>query len=74
MHSSTAVTIDFSPLRKAMAERHVSRKALAAEIGVAYTTIWRWEHGSTPSLKELVAVARALGWPMLDLFTVKDRP
>lgn len=74
MHSSTAFNLDFSPLRKAMAARHVSRKALAAEIGVAYTTIWRWEHGSTPSLRELVAVTRALGCPIFELYTVRDRP
>jgi transcriptional regulator with XRE-family HTH domain len=74
MHSRTCVDLDFAPLKVALEEGHVSRQVLADRIGVAYTTIMRWEKGSaTPTVQGLVALAQALGVPIHTLFGVKER-
>ncbi len=68
--------LDFEPLRRRRKYLEISSRDLASAAGVHYTTIYRLENNKneTPSAALLVAVARALGVPMHQLFTVHDVP
>jgi transcriptional regulator with XRE-family HTH domain len=64
--------LDFTPLRRARRADEITQAELARAVGIDPATLWRLErnHIANPSLKQLVAIARALGVPMYELFTV----
>ncbi len=65
--------MDFTPLRRLRSYRLLTRAQLARAAGVHPITVWRIEtNRGDPSGKAIVAIARALGVPMHDLFTVID--
>lgn len=64
-------SLDFSPLRKLRRYHELSGDDLARSVGVHRITLYRVERGlTTPSVTQVVAMARALGVPMHQLFTV----
>lgn len=68
-----AFRLDFTPLARLRRWHNISQVDLAAAVGVHEMTIWRTEKNrSAPSVEQLVAMARALGSPMHDLFAVVD--
>lgn len=68
-----AFRLDFHPLRVARVASDLTVDALAASAGVSRWTIYRTEANKTvPSLEQVVALARALGRPMYELFRVED--
>jgi len=65
--------LDFRPLRVARVASDLTVNALAETAGVSRWTIWRTEaNRSQPSIEQVVAIARALGRPMYELFRVED--
>jgi DNA-binding XRE family transcriptional regulator len=68
--------LDFAPLRQRRRLLEITSEDLARAVGVHYTTIYRLEHNKhrAPSVPLLVAVARALGVPMHQLFSVREGP
>jgi DNA-binding XRE family transcriptional regulator len=66
--------LDFAPLRKMRKYHEISQQELARAAGVHWTTILRLENNATanPSLLPVLAIARSLGVPIYDLFTVTD--
>lgn len=74
-------SVDFSPLRKLRKYRELSRKDLADAAGIDQVTLWRIETNrggpggrGNPSLQAVIALSRALGVPMYELFTIADAP
>ena len=67
-------TLDFSPMRKLRRYHELSQGQLARSAGLHWITVYRFENGKTPNPSGLaiVALARALGVPMHDLFNVVD--
>jgi putative transcriptional regulator len=67
--------LSFAPLRQRRRFLDLSQKQLASAVGVHWHTISRLERGRTePTLNLLVAIARALGTPLHQLFSVTDEP
>lgn len=66
--------LDFAPLRRLRRGDEITQVDLARAAGIYPTTLWRLENNKyvNPSLKQLVSIARALGVPMYELFTVID--
>jgi transcriptional regulator with XRE-family HTH domain len=70
----TSFRVDLAPMRMRRRALGISRERLAAMVGVDPVTIWRYETGRTePSLRHIVTIARVLGVPMHDLFTVREK-
>ena len=69
-------TLDFTPLRKLRRYHELTQGQVARSAGLHWTTVLRIERGKgpNPSANAVVAIARALGVPMHDLFDVVDDP
>lgn len=69
-------TFDFTPLRKRRRYDDITQVELARAAGVHVATIHRLEHNllTNPSLPIVVSIARLLGVPMYELFTVVEAP
>jgi DNA-binding XRE family transcriptional regulator len=75
MQKTTAFEMDLSPIKALRLRSHLSRRELAAFVGVQWTTIWRWEtRGVIPSARDLIALARAFEEPVYNLYTIRDLP
>ena len=69
--STGGVSFDFSPLRKIRLELGVTQQQLAERAGIHYHTVLRLERNrTTPSLRQVFGIARALGVPHDRLFKV----
>jgi len=67
--------LDFAPMRKLRKGEEITLLALATAAGIDKITLWRVENNrSKPQLHTLIALSRALGVPMHQLYTVTDRP
>lgn len=65
--------LDFHPLRVLRVGARLSVNALAESAGVSRWTVYRTESNRTqPSVEQVIALARALGRPMHELFRVVD--
>jgi DNA-binding XRE family transcriptional regulator len=66
--------LDFTPLRRRRRELEITQGDLADSAGISRQTVWRTERNLTvPSAWQLIAIARALGAPATDLFSVIDQ-
>lgn len=64
---------DYTPLRRRRRELDLSQAALAASVGVSRVTINRIERGRVYPSKHLsTSIARAMGVPEHELYTVHD--
>ena len=66
-------SLDFTPLKRIRGYHLLTREQLARAAGVDKVTIWRLEnnrHKASPSMMQVVAIARALGTPVHELYTV----
>jgi DNA-binding XRE family transcriptional regulator len=71
--SASAIRLDFTPMRRRRRQVEMSQGALAAAIGVHRQTIYRTERNrSEPTLRQMYAIARALGTPIHLLVHVLD--
>lgn len=68
---ASAIDLDFSPMRRRRRQVEMTQGDLAAAVGVHRQTIWRTETNRTePTLRQMFAIARALGTPIHLLVTV----
>jgi DNA-binding XRE family transcriptional regulator len=74
MHDATTISLSFRKLRQRRRLLDLSRSQLADKVGVHAQTLYKWETGRTvPRTDQLVAIARALGTPIHELYEVTDR-
>ncbi len=67
-------TLDFTPLRMRRRALGIPLRRLQTITGINYTSVWFIEHGhQSPTAWQLVALARALGVPVHELYTVRER-
>lgn len=60
------------PLVKYRAEKRLTQEALATELGVTPTTVWRWEHDKrTPRRKDANEISRITGIPVIELLRME---
>jgi DNA-binding XRE family transcriptional regulator len=66
--------LDFSPLRRLRRFHDYTQAEIARAVGIHKITFWRLETGKlkNPSLKQLIAIGRALGVPYNELYTVVE--
>lgn len=64
--------LDFTPLKRLRASRGYTQQEVARAAGIHFTTLWRLEGNrhKNPSLKQLIAIGRALGVPYQELYNV----
>jgi len=71
MQRERPVHLTFRGLRRTRRLMELSFQDLAEMSGLHRQTLWAWEAGrAAPGLAEFVAVARALGKPLHELFEV----
>lgn len=61
------------PLAKYRKDNGLTQEALATELGVTSTTIWRWEHDRrTPRRREATRIAEKTGIPVLEILRMEE--
>lgn len=60
------------PLAKYRTVKGLTQKALATELGVTTTTVWRWEHDErTPSREDAARISQHTGIPVLEILRME---
>ncbi len=67
-------TLDYTPLRMRRRALGLTLRRMQTITGINYAVVHEIEWGKQePQVKQLVALSRALGVPLWDLYTIKEK-
>jgi len=66
-------TVDYTPLRMRRRALGMTLRRIQTITGIAYQSIYRFETNQRdPNVTQLVALSRALGVPLWDLYSIRE--